>query len=163
MEDWRSPKHFPRSHCASWCCCGLFRKHHANYAACRLDSSYFYSCSLTMWVCIDHISATCQAAAYILHFVFLWLIMSHRMETFTGVSVVFFLCIDEIATHINISHAHRYLFSPVATLVHRTKNQSKFARLQKKTDSHVDLPVRTSHVIETIVRRDVMLPGSGRR
>lgn len=29
--------------------------------------------------------------------------------------IVFFLCIDEIATPIILPHVHRYLFSPVAT------------------------------------------------
>jgi len=70
VENWRSPLHFSRSYCTSWCSSGLVRQHHADHAAhrsvvvfCfRLSSSFFFIssqlcyCAALLSFCILHSS-----------------------------------------------------------------------------------------------------------
>lgn len=84
MEDWRSSKHFSRSYCASWRCRCLFRKHHANYAACRLDF-FLLLCSMTigMLVRIDHTCVTLMVVASFLCLLFTFRVY-HSVATLTA-------------------------------------------------------------------------------
>lgn len=137
VENWRSPKHFSRSHCASWCCCGLFRKHHANHAACRLVLFYFYSCSVIMLVCIDQIVPLVK----LLHFAFVFSFnLSHWVETLTAMSLYFFYVLTRFYP--------RYP-TPTRTfiIIYFRQWRPKFARLHQTVVRECELENRSCHVM----------------
>jgi len=92
VEDWRSSRRFPRSRRTSWRCSSFFGKHHANYAAYRLD--FFFS-PFAAWFAWNHIY--CLFVVSSLCFL---PCVPQRDDTHGS---VFFLCIDEIPTHYPIT------------------------------------------------------------